>query len=82
MLDNMDEEGNTCESQDAHVEKRRLPEVTSCCPWADKLTGQIDRLSRDLMALQEQLHQLITQRKAAWWEKVRLWVLFMTTGDF
>lgn len=82
MLDNMDEEGNTCESQDAHVEKRRLPEVTSCSPWADKLTGQMDRLSRDLMALQEQLHQLITQRKAAWWEKVRLWVLFMTAGDF
>ncbi|NXR56543.1 TEDC1 protein, partial [Hippolais icterina] len=70
VLNNMAEEGNMCESQDAHVEKRRLPEVTSCCPWADKLTGQMDRLSRDLMALQEQLHQLIAQRKAAWWEKV------------
>ncbi|NWZ70827.1 TEDC1 protein, partial [Acrocephalus arundinaceus] len=75
VLNNMAEEGNMCESQDAHVEKRRLPEMTSCCPWADKLTGQMDRLSRDLMALQEQLHQLIAQRKAAWWEKVRLWVL-------
>ncbi|NXE01228.1 TEDC1 protein, partial [Chaetorhynchus papuensis] len=70
VLDNMAEEGSMCETQDAHVEKRRLPEVTSCCPWADKLTGQMDRLSRDLMALQDQLHQLITQRKAAWWEKV------------
>ncbi|TRZ17839.1 hypothetical protein HGM15179_009310 [Zosterops borbonicus] len=70
VLDNMAEERNTGESQDAHVEKRRLPEVTSCCPWTDKLTGQMDRLSRDLMALQEQLHQLIAQRKAAWWEKV------------
>ncbi|XP_066048098.1 tubulin epsilon and delta complex protein 1 isoform X2 [Chamaea fasciata] len=70
VLDDMAEEGNVTESQDAHVEKRRLPEVTSCCPWADKLTGQMVRLSRDLMALQEQLHQLVAQRKAAWWEKV------------
>ncbi|XP_064283529.1 tubulin epsilon and delta complex protein 1 isoform X6 [Passer domesticus] len=70
VLDDMAEEGNMCESQDAHVEKRRLPEVTSCCPWADKLAGQMDRLSRDLLALQQQLHQLVAQRKAAWWEKV------------
>ncbi|NXV07330.1 TEDC1 protein, partial [Cettia cetti] len=68
VLDNMAEEGNMCESQDTHVEERR--EVTSCCPWADKLTGQMDRLSRDLMSLQEQLHRLVAQRKAAWWEKV------------
>ncbi|NWI06600.1 TEDC1 protein, partial [Tichodroma muraria] len=73
VLDNMAEEGNMCESQGAHVEKRRLPEVTSCCSWAAKLAGQMERLSRDLMALQEQLHQLVAQRKAAWWEKVRLW---------
>ncbi|XP_030808837.1 tubulin epsilon and delta complex protein 1 [Camarhynchus parvulus] len=70
VLDDMAEEGNMCECQDAHVEKRRLPEVTSCCPWAAKLAGQMDRLSRDLLALQEQLHQLVAQRKAAWWEKV------------
>uniref|UniRef100_A0A8C5U1R8 Tubulin epsilon and delta complex 1 n=1 Tax=Malurus cyaneus samueli TaxID=2593467 RepID=A0A8C5U1R8_9PASS len=70
VLDDMAKEGNMCKSQDAHVEKRRLPEVTSCCPWAENLTGQMDRLSRDLMALQDQLHQLIIQRKAAWWEKV------------
>lgn len=74
MLDDMAEEGSMCESQDAHVEKRNVPEVTSCCPWAARLTGQMDRLSRDLMALQEQLHQLVAQRKAAWWEKVRLCV--------
>ncbi|NWV10140.1 TEDC1 protein, partial [Ptilonorhynchus violaceus] len=70
VLDNMAEEEITCESQDAHVEKRKLPEVTSCCPWADNLTGQMDRLSRELLALQDQLHQLVTRRKAAWWEKV------------
>ncbi|XP_059710795.1 tubulin epsilon and delta complex protein 1 isoform X2 [Haemorhous mexicanus] len=70
VLDDMAEEGSMCESQDAHVEKRRLPEVTSCCPWAAKLAGQMDRLSRDLLALQEQLHQLVAQRRAAWWEKV------------
>ncbi|XP_063021387.1 tubulin epsilon and delta complex protein 1 [Melospiza melodia melodia] len=70
VLDDMAEEGNMCESQDADVAKRRLPEVTSCCPWAARLAGQMDRLSRDLLALQEQLHQLVAQRKAAWWEKV------------
>ncbi|NXE94223.1 TEDC1 protein, partial [Menura novaehollandiae] len=70
VLGNMAEEGNICESQDTHAEKRRLPKVTSSCPWADKLTGQMDRLSRDLMALQDQLHKLVTHRKAAWWEKV------------
>ncbi|NXF22153.1 TEDC1 protein, partial [Rhodinocichla rosea] len=70
VLDDMAEEGIMCESQDADVEKRRLPEVTSCCPWAAKLAGQMDRLSRDLLALQEQLHQLMAQRKAACWEKV------------
>nr|XP_026653021.1 tubulin epsilon and delta complex protein 1 isoform X2 [Zonotrichia albicollis] len=70
VLDDMAEEGNMCVSQDADVEKRRLPEVTSCCPWAARLAGQMDRLSRDLLALQEQLHQLVAQRKAAWWEKM------------
>ncbi|KAM7106294.1 tubulin epsilon and delta complex protein 1 isoform 3-T3 [Ciconia maguari] len=71
VLDNMAEEGNMCESQDAHVEKSGLPKVTSCCPWADSLTGQIDRLSRDLMTLRDQLHELVTCRKAAWCEKVK-----------
>lgn len=60
-----------CESQDAHVEKRRLPEEMSSCPWADRLAGQMDRLSRELLALQEQLQQLVAQRKAAWGQKVR-----------
>ncbi|NXV43754.1 TEDC1 protein, partial [Uria aalge] len=71
VLDNMAEEGKMCESQDAHVEKSRLPKATSCCPWADGLTGQIDRLSRDLMTLRDQLHKLVTHRKTAWCEKVK-----------
>ncbi|NXN54309.1 TEDC1 protein, partial [Rynchops niger] len=71
VLDNMAEEGNLCESQDAHVEKSGLPKATSYCPWADGLTGQIDRLSRDLMTLRDQLHKLVTHRKAAWCEKVK-----------
>lgn len=71
-----------CESQDAHVEKRRLPEVNSCCPWAVKLAGQMDRLSWDLLALQEQLHQLVAQRRAAWWEKVRAGLLLITLQMF
>lgn len=69
-----------CESQDADVEKRRLPEVTSCCPWAARLAGQMARLSRELLALQEQLQQLVAQRKAAWWDKVRAGVLLITTA--
>ncbi|XP_054066543.1 tubulin epsilon and delta complex protein 1 isoform X2 [Rissa tridactyla] len=71
VLDNMAEEGKMCESQDAHVEKSGLSKATSCCPWADGLTGQIDRLSRDLMTLHDQLHKLVTHRKAAWCEKVK-----------
>ncbi|XP_008942720.1 PREDICTED: uncharacterized protein C14orf80 homolog, partial [Merops nubicus] len=71
VLDNVAEEGNMCESQDAHIEKSELAEATSGCPWADSLTGQIDRLSRDLMTLHDQLHKLVTHRKAAWREKVR-----------
>ncbi|NXY20297.1 TEDC1 protein, partial [Atrichornis clamosus] len=66
----MAEEGSMCEAQDVHVEKRRLPKVTSSCPWADNLTGKMDRLSKDLVALQDQLHKLVAHRKAAWWEKV------------
>uniref|UniRef100_A0A8B9UAX0 Tubulin epsilon and delta complex 1 n=1 Tax=Anas zonorhyncha TaxID=75864 RepID=A0A8B9UAX0_9AVES len=69
VLDNMAEEGNMCKPQDAHIEKSSLPKVTSCCPWADSLTGQINKLSRDLMALRDQLHELVTHRKSAWEEK-------------
>ncbi|XP_040466402.1 tubulin epsilon and delta complex protein 1 isoform X2 [Falco naumanni] len=72
VLDNMAEEGKKCESRDAHVEKSRLPKATLCCPWADSLTGQIDRLSRDLMTFRDQLHKLVTRRKAAWCEKVKI----------
>ncbi|XP_075616337.1 tubulin epsilon and delta complex protein 1 isoform X5 [Balearica regulorum gibbericeps] len=71
VLDNMAEEGNVCKSWDAHVEKNGLPKVTSGCPWADSQTGQIDRLSRDLMTLRDRLHELVTHRKAAWCEKVK-----------
>ncbi|XP_009873367.1 PREDICTED: uncharacterized protein C14orf80 homolog, partial [Apaloderma vittatum] len=71
VLDDMAEEGNTCESQDTPVETSGLPKVTSCCPWADGLTGQIDRLSRDLTTLRDQLQKLVTRRKAVWCEKVK-----------
>ncbi|XP_075567162.1 tubulin epsilon and delta complex protein 1 [Pelecanus crispus] len=71
VLDNMAEEGNMCKSQDAYVEKSGLRKATFCCPWADSLTGQIDRLSADLMTLRDQLHELVTHQKAAWCEKVK-----------
>ncbi|XP_054021465.1 tubulin epsilon and delta complex protein 1 [Dryobates pubescens] len=71
VLDSMAGEGSTCESQDAHVEDSRLAKGTPCCPWADSLGGQIQRLSRDLMTLQDRLHELVTHRRAAWCEKVK-----------
>ncbi|XP_068020639.1 tubulin epsilon and delta complex protein 1 isoform X3 [Melanerpes formicivorus] len=64
VLDSMAEE-----PQGAHVEDSRLAEVTPCCPWADSLTGQIQRLSRDLLPLREQLQELVARRRAAWCEK-------------
>ncbi|XP_068020638.1 tubulin epsilon and delta complex protein 1 isoform X2 [Melanerpes formicivorus] len=66
VLDSMAEE-----PQGAHVEDSRLAEVTPCCPWADSLTGQIQRLSRDLLPLREQLQELVARRRAAWCEKVK-----------
>ncbi|KAM9379113.1 tubulin epsilon and delta complex protein 1 [Phaethornis superciliosus] len=71
VLDNMTEEGDMCKSQGTHVEKSSLPKVTLCCPWSASLTGQIERLSRDLMTLQHQLQELVTHRKAAWAEKMQ-----------
>ncbi|NWW48279.1 TEDC1 protein, partial [Pedionomus torquatus] len=71
VLDNMAEEGNTSKPQGTHVEKSERPKVTLSCPWADSLTGQIDRLSSDLMTVHDQLHKLVTHRKAAWCEKVK-----------
>ncbi|KAM6262141.1 tubulin epsilon and delta complex protein 1 isoform 2-T2 [Porphyrio hochstetteri] len=72
VLHNMAEEGNIYKPQDSHVEKGGLPKVTSDSPWADRLTGQMDRLSRDLMALRDRLHELVTHRKAVWCEKVKV----------
>ncbi|XP_010286907.1 PREDICTED: uncharacterized protein C14orf80 homolog, partial [Phaethon lepturus] len=71
VLDNMAEEGSICKSQDTHAEKSGLPKVTSCCHWADSLTGQIGRLSKDLTTLRDQLHELVTHRRTAWCEKVK-----------
>ncbi|NWH58329.1 TEDC1 protein, partial [Geococcyx californianus] len=71
VLDITAEEGAVCESQYTHMEKSGLPKVTSRCPWARSLTGQMDRLSRDLRTLRDQLHNLVTYRKDAWVEKVK-----------
>ncbi|NXI69148.1 TEDC1 protein, partial [Anseranas semipalmata] len=82
VLDNMAEEGNMCKSWDTHIEKSRLPKATLCCPWADSLTGQINRLSRDLMTLRDQLHELVTHRKSAWCEKVKTRAEELQKEDF
>ncbi|NXG48339.1 TEDC1 protein, partial [Psilopogon haemacephalus] len=71
VLDSVAEEGSTCESQDAQVQQSSLAKVSPCCPWADSLTGQIERLSRDLMTLHDHLHKLVTHQRAAWCEKVK-----------
>ncbi|NXW91142.1 TEDC1 protein, partial [Alopecoenas beccarii] len=71
VLDNTAEEGSPCEPQGARVGRSGLPGVTPCCPWAGSLTEHIDRLSRDLTALRDQLQKLVTLRKAAWREKVK-----------
>ncbi|NXX74958.1 TEDC1 protein, partial [Urocolius indicus] len=71
VLDNVAEEGNTCDTQDTHAEKSRLPKAPSCCPWAASVIGQIDRLSTDLTTLRDQLHKLVTHRRAAWREQVK-----------
>ncbi|XP_047936191.2 tubulin epsilon and delta complex protein 1 isoform X4 [Anser cygnoides] len=82
VLDNMAEEGSTCKLQDTHIEKSRLPKATSCCPWAGSLTGQINKLSRDLMALRDQLHELVTHRRSAWEEKVKTRAEDLQKEDF
>ncbi|NXL89606.1 TEDC1 protein, partial [Alectura lathami] len=71
VLDNMDEEGGVHEARDAPVENNRLLTGSACCPWADSLTAQIDRLSRDLTALHGQLQELVAHRKSAWCQKVK-----------
>ncbi|XP_025944967.1 tubulin epsilon and delta complex protein 1 isoform X1 [Apteryx rowi] len=71
VLDNMSEEGSMCKSQDAHTKKSTLSKVDSCCHWAGSLTGKIDRLSRDLMTVHDQLQELVTHRKSAWYEKMK-----------
>ncbi|XP_021260610.1 uncharacterized protein C14orf80 homolog isoform X2 [Numida meleagris] len=71
VLDNMAEEGSMHAARDAPVEASMLPEGTVCCPWADSMTAQINRLSGEMMALRSRLHKLVAHRRSAWCRKVK-----------
>lgn len=71
VLDNMAEEGSMCAEQDAPVQTSKLQERATCCPWAESMTAQIDRLSGEMTALHSQLHQLVAHRRSAWCQKVK-----------
>ncbi|XP_042675364.1 tubulin epsilon and delta complex protein 1 [Centrocercus urophasianus] len=71
VLDNMAEEGSVRSVQDAPVETSRLQEGATCCPWAESMTAQIDRLSGEMTALHSQLDKLVARRRSAWCQKVK-----------
>lgn len=71
VLDNMAEEGSLRTVRDAPVETSRLQEGATCCPWAESMTVQIDRLSGEMTALHSQLQELVARRRSAWCQKVR-----------
>ncbi|XP_015724972.1 tubulin epsilon and delta complex protein 1 isoform X5 [Coturnix japonica] len=71
VLDNMAEEGSMCAEQDAPEQTSKLQERATCCPWAESMTAQIDRLSGEMTALHSQLHQLVAHRRSAWCQKVK-----------
>lgn len=70
MLDNMAEEGSVRSVQDTPVKTSRLQEGATCCPWAESMTAQIDRLSGEMTALHSQLDKLVARRRSAWCQKV------------
>ncbi|XP_048800882.1 tubulin epsilon and delta complex protein 1 isoform X3 [Lagopus muta] len=71
VLDNMAEEGSVHSVQDTPVETSRLQEGATCCPWAESMTAQIDRLSGEMTALHSQLDKLVARRRSAWCQKVK-----------
>ncbi|XP_074859193.1 tubulin epsilon and delta complex protein 1 isoform X2 [Carettochelys insculpta] len=72
VLDTLAEDANMCKSQDVCKEKNTLPKANLCCHSASNITEDIDKLTKELVMLQDGLHELVTCKKSAWHEKVKL----------
>ncbi|XP_067392451.1 tubulin epsilon and delta complex protein 1 isoform X2 [Emydura macquarii macquarii] len=71
VLDTLTEDPNTFKSQDVCKEKSTLPNANLCCHSASNIIGEIDKLTKDLVTLHDGLHELVTCKKSAWYEKVK-----------
>ncbi|XP_073212347.1 tubulin epsilon and delta complex protein 1 isoform X2 [Lepidochelys kempii] len=71
VLDTLSEDANTFKSEDVCKEKNTLPNANLCCHIASNIIGEIDKLTKDLVTLHDGLHELVTCKKSAWYEKVK-----------
>ncbi|XP_048718387.2 tubulin epsilon and delta complex protein 1 isoform X4 [Caretta caretta] len=71
VLDTLSEDANTFKSEDVCKEKNTLPNANLCCHIANNIIGEIDKLTKDLVTLHDGLHELVTCKKSAWYEKVK-----------
>nr|XP_048718386.1 tubulin epsilon and delta complex protein 1 isoform X3 [Caretta caretta] len=71
VLDTLSEDANTFKSEDVCKEKNTLPNANLCCHIASNIIGEIDKLTKDLVTLYDGLHELVTCKKSAWYEKHR-----------
>ncbi|KAM9130019.1 tubulin epsilon and delta complex protein 1 isoform 2-T2 [Pangshura tecta] len=71
VLDTLDKDANTFKSEDVCKEKNTLPNTNLCCHSASNIIGEIDKLTKDLVTLRDGLHELVTCKKSAWYEKVK-----------
>ncbi|XP_037762244.1 tubulin epsilon and delta complex protein 1 isoform X2 [Chelonia mydas] len=71
VLDTLSEDANTFKSEDVCKEKNNLPNANLCCHIASNIIGEIDKLTKDLVTLHDGLHELVTCKKSAWYEKVK-----------
>ncbi|XP_050819239.1 tubulin epsilon and delta complex protein 1 [Gopherus flavomarginatus] len=71
VLDILDEDANTFKSEDVCKEKNTSPNANLCCHSASNIIGEIDKLTKDLVTLRDGVHELVTCKKSAWYEKVK-----------
>ncbi|CAM4590578.1 unnamed protein product [Lepidochelys olivacea] len=71
VLDTLSEDANTFKSEGVCKEKNTLPNANLCCHIASNIIGEIDKLTKDLVTLHDGLHELVTCKKSAWYEKVK-----------
>ncbi|XP_075793198.1 tubulin epsilon and delta complex protein 1 isoform X2 [Pelodiscus sinensis] len=70
VLDTLAEDANTYKPQDVCKEKNPLPNANLCCHSASNIIGEIDTLTKDLVTLHDELHELVTCKKSVWYEKI------------